>query len=294
MVYASQPLYGPPGAPMSSSPAGVIRIVPLYWLVTTRLSAGGDALPGFGEGTRRATSSSRAICSSPVPRPDGSCSRWSDRDGRSITKCCSTRSSRSRCSAPQDGRDRLALSLAGGRPAIGISGSRSSSPRSFWTNPIISNSSSGCCSASPTWKASGCRAGSDGRFCRRPRDVPGKLADAHTARARRLLRCGASGRGRRRGSDARRPPASGALWSGFVLIGEASYALYLTHAIAVRGLIALSAASASTCRSGRPVLASALGRARDRGLLRVRAAGHPPLRNAAHDPRQAKIHRKPW
>ena len=238
MVYASQTLYGQPGAPMTFFTRRVIRIVPLYWLATTAYLLLAIALPDFEKG-RGADFVIASYLFIPFPRPDGSMQPLVGQGWTLNYEMLFYAIFAIAVFAPR----RIAVigaSLVVG--AIGIAGALvpfTNPILDFWTNPIIIEFAFGMLIGLaylegfrlPGWLGWSLLLGGLALFLAsiQMRDLFGG----------RLLPWGLPAAAAIAGATLGGVTLSGTIWSGFVLIGEASYALYLTHTIAVRGLIAL-------------------------------------------------------
>ena len=238
MVYASQTLYGQPGGPMTFFIRRVIRIVPIYWLVTTAYLLLAIALPGFEKG-RDADFVIASYLFIPFPRPDGSMQPLVGQGWTLNYEMLFYAMFAVAVFAPRRTAVAAASLIVG---VIGVTGylvAFTNPILEFWTNPIIIEFAFGMLIGLaylegfrlPRWLGWTLVLGGLALFLAsmQMRDLFGG----------RLLPWGLPAAAAVAGATLGGATLSGAVWSGFVLIGETSYALYLTHTLAVRGLIAL-------------------------------------------------------
>ncbi len=239
MVYASQPLYGRADAPMTFFARRVIRIVPLYWLVTTTYLAAALLFPGSPKDLPLDyVASSYAFI--PYPAPDGSTLQPLVGQGWSLNYEMPFYAIFAlTLFAPARVAILGASGLLAGVVALGQVFDPANPALRFWTDPIILEFVFGMLIGLLYREG-----------LRLPRALGWALfaggialflasAQTHALLGGRLIPWGIPAIAAVAGATLGAVAASGAIWRGLVLVGEASYALYLTHAVVVRGLVSL-------------------------------------------------------
>lgn len=236
MVYASQPLYGQPGAPMTFFVRRVIRIVPIYWAVTTAYLIIAFALPML----QKSYEPGHMLASYffiPAPMPDGTLhpvvgQGWSLNYEMLFYAIFALA-----LFAPRRIAVFGASAILAGIVLLGSIFDPENPILRFWTNEIMLEFVLGMLIGLAYQEG-----------FRLPRPVGWALVlvglacflaatQMHAWLGGRLLPWGLPAAVTIAGATLGGITASGALWRGLVIIGEASYALYLTHALVVRGLV---------------------------------------------------------
>lgn len=238
MVYASQSLAGRAGAPMTFFTRRVIRIVPIYWLVTAAYLAAALLLPGLQKNLPLDyVASSFAFI--PYPAPDGSTLQPLVGQGWSLNYEMPFYAIFALALfAPPRIAVLAASGILAGVVALGQVFAPVNPMLRFWTDPIILEFVFGMLLGLAYVEG-----------IRLPRALGWVLfvgglvlflaaTQLHQWIGGRVIPWGLPAVAAVAGATLGGVSASGAAWRGLVLIGEASYALYLTHALAVRGLIA--------------------------------------------------------
>ena len=237
MVYASEPMFGRASGPASFLARRVIRIVPLYWLVTTLYLALALALPAF-EKSYSAASVVASYLFIPLPRPDGTMQPLVGQGWTLNYEMFFYVIFAAAVAAPR----RMAVALVSAVLIAGVLAGRIFQPASptvaFWLDPIILEFVFGM---------------AIGLAYREGVRVPKPLAllamaagfalmlVAHRYADARVLFWGLPAAiivaGAAFGDFAMRSPA----WRPVAVVGDASYALYLFHSIPVRAVLLLCA-----------------------------------------------------
>ncbi|MGE3148563.1 MAG: acyltransferase family protein [Pseudorhodoplanes sp.] len=236
MVYASQPLYGAPHASGTFFARRLIRIVPIYWLFTTLYLLAAFAAPQFGKDI-----SPDFVLASylfiPYPREDGGMQPLVGQGWSLNYEMLFYVIFALALFAPR----RIAIILAClVVTAIGMVGfyiDIANPLLRFWASEIVIEFAFGMLIGFAYLEG-----------LRLPRWLGWTLmltgvglllagAPLHAAIGGRILPWGIPATIAVAGAALGNPSASGALWRWLIVIGEASYALYLCHAIAIRGVL---------------------------------------------------------